>query len=144
MADNCCGITEDGNAFCAVPDGETKSSCNCGSTASQIEIQDNIGEKNTKGSLSFRSILMFGLACVTSPCCTPLIVPILLSLLAGTPIGLVMTQYTNVIYGVLTVLSVASLILAVRGMLPRKTPKQVSPESQNHPQQNVIELTSIH
>ena len=32
-----------------------------------------------------RAGLMFGLACVTSPCCTSFIVPLGLGLLAGTP-----------------------------------------------------------
>src|SRR5438105_101566 len=31
---------------------------------------------------------LFALACVTSPCCTPVLVPLLLALLAGTPLAL--------------------------------------------------------
>src|SRR5258708_6037083 len=46
---------------------------------------------NTGRNLLPRNIrggVMLGIACITSPCCTPLIVPIVLGLLGGTPVAL--------------------------------------------------------
>lgn len=59
---------------------------------------------------------MFGIACVASPCCTPLIVPLALSLLAGTPIAIWLSTYVGWIYGGLTLISIASFVLAYRWM----------------------------
>jgi hypothetical protein len=63
-------------------------------------------------SKSIRSVLWMGIACLTSPCCTPLFVPFALTLLAGTPIALWLTHILGWIYGVLTLISVCSLLLA--------------------------------
>ena len=61
-----------------------------------------------------RSGVMFIIACVASPCCTPIIVPIALALLAGTPVGLWVSAHVGWVYGGLTVLSVLSLVLGLR------------------------------
>jgi hypothetical protein len=63
-----------------------------------------------------RSGVIFGIACVTSPCCTPLIVPLILGLLAGTPAALWMGQNLGWIFGILTAISIVSLVLALRWM----------------------------
>ncbi len=68
-------------------------------------------------------IAAFVVACFTSPCCTPLIVPLLLALLAGSPIALWMSQNLGWVYGGLTVLSIVSFVLAVRWMnKPKSSP----------------------
>ena len=63
-----------------------------------------------------RSGVMFGIACVASPCCTPLIVPLGLSLLAGTPVALWLSANVGWVYGGLTLLSIASFVLVYRWM----------------------------
>jgi hypothetical protein len=59
-------------------------------------------------------MVMFGIACLTSPCCTPLIVPVILSLLAGSPLALWLGANVGWVYGGLTLLSVMSLVMALR------------------------------
>jgi membrane protein implicated in regulation of membrane protease activity len=61
-----------------------------------------------------RSGVMFIIACVASPCCTPLIVPIGLALLAGTPVAVWASANLGWVYGGLTLLSVVSFVLAFR------------------------------
>ena len=63
-----------------------------------------------------RSGLMFVIACVASPCCTPLIVPLGLALLAGTPVAVWASANLGWVYGGLTLLSIASLVLGLRWM----------------------------
>jgi len=63
-----------------------------------------------------RSGVMFGIACVASPCCTPLIVTLGISLLAGTPIAVWLSAHLSWIYGGLTLISIASFVLAFRWM----------------------------
>lgn len=54
------------------------------------------------------------LACALSPCCTPLFVPVLVALAAGTPFALWFGQNLGWVYGALTLVSVASAVIAVR------------------------------
>jgi len=61
-----------------------------------------------------RSGLMFLIACVASPCCTPLIVPLGLALLAGTPVAVWASAHLGWVYGGLTLLSIVSLVLGFR------------------------------
>ena len=63
-----------------------------------------------------RSGVMFVVACIASPCCTPIIVPIVIALLAGTPLAIWLTGHIGWVYGALTVLSIVSLVLGVRWM----------------------------
>jgi hypothetical protein len=74
-----------------------------------------------------RSGVLFGVACITSPCCTPLIVPVILSLLAGTPVALWMGQNLGWVFGILTAISILSLVLALRWMGKRNAPVQATP-----------------
>lgn len=100
MSDHCGSVTEDGAAVC-VP-----GACSCSSNAksnepialsapslsenkkqaSQSIIQINNNQEQTMWK-KIRSALAFGVACIASPCCTPLIVPLGLALLAGTPVA---------------------------------------------------------
>jgi membrane protein implicated in regulation of membrane protease activity len=63
-----------------------------------------------------RSGFMFVIACIASPCCTPIIVPIGIALLAGTPFALWASAHLGWVYGGLTLLSVVSLVLGLRWM----------------------------
>jgi hypothetical protein len=69
-----------------------------------------------RGSLqhNIRGGVLLGLACITSPCCTPLIVPAVLGLLATTPITLWLTQNVGWLYGGLTLVSCLSLVVGLR------------------------------
>jgi len=66
--------------------------------------------------LKIRSGFMFLIACIASPCCTPLIVPLGLALLAGTPFAVWASANLGWVYGGLTLLSIVSLILGLRWM----------------------------
>jgi hypothetical protein len=74
-----------------------------------------------KGRLG--SIFMFGVACITSPCCTPLIVPLVIALLAGTPVALWMGANLGWVYGALTVISIISFVVALRRIGGREKPQ---------------------
>ena len=63
-----------------------------------------------------RSGFMFVVACIASPCCTPLIVPLGLALLAGTPVAIWASAHLGWVYGGLTLLSIISLVLRFRWM----------------------------
>lgn len=70
-----------------------------------------------------RGGILFGIACITSPCCTPLYVPLALVLLAGTPVALWLSAHIGWLYAGLTLVSVISLVLAFRWW-PRSRHKQ--------------------
>jgi predicted MFS family arabinose efflux permease len=61
-----------------------------------------------------RGGLMFVIACITSPCCTPLIVPLGLALLAGTPLAVWLSTNLGWVYGGLTLVSIISFVLGFR------------------------------
>lgn len=100
MKQNSCQTSE-GAVACAV-DG----SCGCAPTSSTISTPSTWWSKTRPG-------FMLALACLTSPCCTPLLVPLLLFLLAGSPVALWLTAYVGWVYGALTVVSLLSLGLAM-------------------------------
>ena len=75
---------------------------------------------------NLRGVVMFIIACFTSPCCTPLIVPLILALLAGSPIALWLTQNLGWVYGGLTVISIISFVLALRWWGKRNAPQRPS------------------
>ena len=144
MSDHCGSITEDGAAVC-VP-----GACSCSSdaksnkpislslpsvsenkkTASQSSIQINSNQEQTMWK-KIRSGLMFGVACITSPCCTPIIVPIVLALLAGTPVAVWLSAYVGWVYGGLTLLSVISLVLGFRWMGQKNEARRRNSQSIN-------------
>ena len=129
MSDHCGSVTEDGAAVC-VP-----GACSCSSNAksnepialsvpslsenkkqaSQSIIQINNTQEQTMWK-KIRSALAFGIACIASPCCTPLIVPLGLALLAGTPVAVWASANLGWVYGGLTLISIASFVLAYRWM----------------------------
>jgi len=70
-----------------------------------------------------RSGFMFGIACIASPCCTPLIVPLGLALLAGTPVAVWASAHLGWIYGGLTLVSIVSLVMGLRWLSKGSKPK---------------------
>jgi hypothetical protein len=67
-----------------------------------------------------RSGVMFTIACIASPCCTPIIAPIAIALLAGTPLAIWMTSHIGWVYSGLTALSIVSFVLGVRWIGQKK------------------------
>ncbi len=59
-------------------------------------------------------ILMLGIACITSPCCMPFVVPAMLALLAGTPVAVWLAHNVGWVYGGLTLVSLISMVLGLR------------------------------
>jgi hypothetical protein len=68
-----------------------------------------------------RSGLMLGIACLLSPCCTPLIVPLALVALAGTPLAAWVGANLGWVYGGLTLISIISLVLGLRWLRRSRT-----------------------
>jgi hypothetical protein len=132
--------TDDGSAMCVVSQKTEAAACACETGASACActstatIQPNsiqmveLKALQRKRTLSdhlaeckstwekIRAGVMFVIACVFSPCCTPLFVPLILGLLAGTPAAVWLGQNLGWVYGILTVISVVSFILAFRWM----------------------------
>ena len=73
-----------------------------------------------------RSGVMFVVACIASPCGAPLIVSVLLALLAGTPAAAWITAHLGWVYGGLTLVSIASLVIALRWFGRRKASQRAS------------------
>lgn len=108
MSEHCGSMTETGNALC-VPGA---CSCSTESESKQPVSLPIVPEIKQDGLWKkMRSGVMFVIACVASPCCTPLIVPLGIALLAGTPIALWMSAHLGWIYGGLTLLSIGSFAL---------------------------------
>lgn len=134
MSENCCRTTDEGNTFCVLPMPEKESRCGCSSQPA-TEIQATFPAAVGLWQ-KIRSGVMFGLACITSPCCTPLIVPLGLALIAGTPLAAWLTHYLSWVYGGLTLVSILSLVLGWRWLRKKELPQ--------HPQGNdyALEETS--
>lgn len=107
MADECCRTTEDGTTYCALPDNR------------QTE-PNRVTPASEPPSFwtTIRGGAMFVVACALSPCCTPLLVPLALALAAGTPFAAWASLNLGLIYGVLTLVSVVSFVLAWRWIQP--------------------------
>jgi hypothetical protein len=129
MSDHCGSVTEEGAAVC-VP-----GACSCSSDAksdepislslpSVRETQSAVSQKiiqidhNQEQTMwkKIRSALAFGVACIASPCCTPIIVPLALALLAGTPVAVWASANLGWVYGGLTLISIVGFVLAYRWM----------------------------
>jgi hypothetical protein len=92
-----------------------------------------------------RGTLLFLLACFTSPCCTPLIVPVLLALVAGTPVAVWTSHHLGWVYGVLTGISLISFVLALRWLGQRKSPHPTTLPRQERPNLSpILEGEQVH
>jgi hypothetical protein len=112
----CCRVTEDGAQICDVSLHQQGASCGCQtvpvSEVTVVQLQPPHRARILWQDV--RSGVMFGFACAASPCCTPLIVPAVVALLAGTPLSLWITAHLGWVYGALTLLSAVSLFFALR------------------------------
>lgn len=122
MAEDCCKTTEDGVTYCALP----------GTAQGKIENQVLMQPKNKASTFwhKIRGGAMFVVACLLSPCCTPLFVPLGLALVAGTPFAVWASLNVGWIYGGLTLLSIVSFVLGWRWL---QTKKSVAPTPQITP-----------
>ncbi|GEM_PF-4478103 len=117
----CCSTTEDGNAVCSIaPSVEVidASSKPKNTLRARIEECKTVWQK-------IRGGVMFVIACIASPCCTPLLIPVVLAVLAGTPAALWISSNLGWVFGGLTLLSVVSFVLAFRWM-GKKANRRVS------------------
>src|SRR5690242_17563441 len=108
MSEHCGSITEDGNAVCL------PGACSCSSESERkqpVSLPAVPGVKKRSLWHKIRVGVLFMIACIASPCCTPLIVPLGIALLAGTPVALWMSAHLGWVYGGLTLLSVLSFAL---------------------------------
>ena len=72
----------------------------------------------------FRGLFMLGLACGASPCCTPFLVPVGMSLLVGTPAAAWLAYHLGLVYGGLSLVSIVSFIFAIRWIqAPKSRPR---------------------
>lgn len=128
MSENCCRTTNEGTSFCVTTPSEKEVSCGCASQPASRQIISASAQAKTGIWPKIRGGVMFGVACLTSPCCTPLIVPLGLALIAGTPVAAWAWHYIGWIYGGLTLVSVLSLVLGWRWWGQETTSSLASPK----------------
>jgi len=98
-------------AQCSLPATTGDGTCSCYSTASVSSHPD-------RQFLGFTSLIV---GCLASPCCAPLLVAGGLAYFAGTPVALVLAQYTGWVYAGLTLLSMVSFVLGLRWLQQRRS-----------------------
>ena len=103
--------TNDGLAACQ-PATSSDAGCDCSSSSKDQVLQ--AATKLDPKTKSIQSAILLGVACLTSPCCVPLIAPIILGLLSGTPLALWFTSHMGWMYGGLTLISAISFLLVWR------------------------------
>ncbi len=79
------------------------SGCTCKTSGSKSSLLTRV-----------RAPLVMTVACIASPCCSPILVPVLIALLAGTPLATWAAANLGAVYGGLTALSVLGLLMAWR------------------------------
>lgn len=131
---DCCRTTDDGQAICLVPTAGQTSSCSCQQNGAIAAEKASVAAAKQRQDYRLfpmwrkvRGGVMFAVACVTSPCCTPLFVPLVLVLLAGTPAAVWLSAHLGWVYGGLTLVSVVSLVLGWR-WLKQKAPSKQHPK----------------
>jgi hypothetical protein len=82
---------------------------------------------DAKFGQKFQAIFMFILGCLTSPCCTPLFVPLGLTLLVGTPSAVWLGGHLGWVYGALTLVSIASFVITFRSFQAFRDHKALQP-----------------
>jgi hypothetical protein len=110
--------------------------------ASNKTVTFNKNQESTMWK-KIRSGVMFGVACIASPCCTPILVPIAIALLAGTPVAVWLSANLGWIYGGLTVLSIISLVLGFRWMRQKSGSKPSVDARSEAGKQHIQEVTHL-
>jgi hypothetical protein len=134
MSESHCVTTEDGSPACAVD-------CACSSPNTAQESETD--KPKQEFSFNLRSGISFAVACITSPCCTPIIVPLFFALIAGTPFAAIIAQYTGLIYGALTLVSIISLVVGIRWLSPRRKSNRAVINAQPQATPELIKLSTI-
>jgi hypothetical protein len=137
MTDHCRTVAADRGAVC-VP-----GACSC---SPNVKVSKSVFLSSAKVEVKeegtwkkIRSGVMFTIACIASPCCTPLIVPIAIALLAGTPLAIWLAAHTGLVYGGSTLLSIVSLVLGLRWwnntsvILRERSDRRILPQSGGDP-----------
>lgn len=138
---SCCSTTADGNSVCHVAQEGQASTCGCRPYEAESTVSIPVAHVGGAGPESAwhktRAGIMVAVACLTSPCCTPLYVPLILTLFAGTPLALWISQHVGWVYGGLTFISLMTIVgvlapmvrrwLATRKPLPSTTTSTVFP-----------------
>src|SRR6266498_895000 len=98
---------------------QPEATCSCCTPSAVVSIQEQVPvapvpDRSAGVWHKIRGAVMFAIACLTSPCCTPLLVPLALALLAGTPVALWMSAHLGWIFGGLTLISAVSFVLGLR------------------------------
>jgi hypothetical protein len=113
----CCRTTDEGALVCDVTKAGHVGGCGC-KTEKEGEVVPFPGQDTSEAPTSIgeslRGGVMMGVACLTSPCCTPLLVPLFLALIAGTPLALWLNHYLGWVYGGLTLISIVTFLLGMR------------------------------
>jgi hypothetical protein len=123
---DCCSTAADGSAVCIVPQNGVKADCACNTVSiQQIDVvqTDELPKQTVHNPVwgNIRGGLLFAIACITSPCCTPLLVPLVLWLFAGTPVAVWLGHNLGWVYGGLTLVSIASFVMLWRWLNKRNT-----------------------
>lgn len=93
----------------------------------RIELNHRKRQRQTTSRWrKLRAGLLLGVGCITSPCCTPLLVPLAITLLAGTSLAAVLTRYVGWVYALLTLVSLVTLYLGIRHLWPLFTAQRKS------------------
>jgi len=79
-----------------------------------------------------RSGVMFVLSAITCPCHLPIVLPLALALLAGTPAAVWITQNVGWVYGGMTLLFLVSLALGFRWMGQANAAREVCEPHPTH------------
>ncbi|HET8841818.1 MAG TPA: hypothetical protein VFN35_10140, partial [Ktedonobacteraceae bacterium] len=107
MTESGCRSTQDGRALCVLPPDGGRCSCHEPSLPAPIARPSLVRKivsqtpRPARGPL-MRLVVWGVIACLASPCCAPLLVPLALTLIAGTPVALWLTSMLGWIYGALT------------------------------------------
>ena len=88
-----------------------------------------------------RGGLMIAFSAITCPCHLPVVLPLLASLLAGTPAAILIAKYTGWVYGIMTVLFALTLGLALQ-WTNQPTAAECDPQLSNPVNESMIQITS--
>ena len=87
-----------------------------------------------------RGGLMIAFSAITCPCHLPVVLPLVATLLAGTPAAILITKYTGWVYGVMTVLFALTLGLALQ-WTNQPTAAECDPQLPNTGNRSMMQIT---
>jgi uncharacterized membrane protein len=94
---------------CSVPHSENTDACDCSSdTPATLEVGKQSSLTTSVLGQALGGALMLGVACLA--CCAPLIAPVILGLVAGTPLAALLTFSSGWLVGGIALLVVAGTV----------------------------------